>query len=82
MAAFTASLPSNSSKSLKSVVFSPSGCLNIGKAIGHAPRPAFFAASMPGFMFFPFAASDGHNIDCKIEGIGAMKLKSEFVKKA
>lgn len=22
-----------------------------------------------------------HNIDCKIEGIGAMKLKSEFVKK-
>ncbi len=23
-----------------------------------------------------------HNIDCKIEGIGAMSLKSEFVKKA
>lgn len=23
-----------------------------------------------------------HNIDCKIDGIGAMKLKSEFVKKA
>lgn len=23
-----------------------------------------------------------HNVDCKIEGIGAMKLKSEFVKKA
>ncbi len=23
-----------------------------------------------------------HNIDCKIEGIGAMQLKSEFVKKA
>jgi protein PhnA len=23
-----------------------------------------------------------HNIDCKIEGIGAMKLKSEFVKKS
>ncbi len=23
-----------------------------------------------------------HNIDCKIPGIGAMKLKSEFVKKA
>lgn len=23
-----------------------------------------------------------HNIDCKIEGIGSMKLKSEFVKKA
>jgi protein PhnA len=22
-----------------------------------------------------------HNIDCKIEGVGAMKLKSEFVKK-
>ena len=27
-------------------------------------------------------ASDGHNIDCKIDGIGAMKLKAEFVKKA
>ena len=27
--------------------------------------------------------TDGdHNIDCKIKGIGAMKLKSEFVKKA
>jgi protein PhnA len=26
-------------------------------------------------------ASDGHNIDCKIDGIGAMSLKSEFVKK-
>ncbi|UMN43660.1 alkylphosphonate utilization protein [Acinetobacter baumannii] len=25
--------------------------------------------------------SDGHNIDCKIDGIGQMKLKSEFVKK-
>lgn len=24
----------------------------------------------------------GHDIDCKIDGIGAMKLKSEFVKKA
>lgn len=23
-----------------------------------------------------------HNIDCKIEGFGGMKLKSEFVKKA
>ena len=23
----------------------------------------------------------GHDIDCKIEGVGAMKLKSEFVKK-
>ena len=23
-----------------------------------------------------------HDIDCKIDGIGAMKLKSEFVKKA
>jgi protein PhnA len=28
------------------------------------------------------SGSDGHNIDCKIDGIGAMKLKSEFVKKA
>jgi protein PhnA len=27
-------------------------------------------------------ASDGHNIACKIEGIGAMNLKSELVKKA
>lgn len=27
-------------------------------------------------------AADGHNIDCKIDGFGAMKLKSEFVKKA
>lgn len=26
-------------------------------------------------------ASDGHDIDCKIDGIGAMKLKSEYVKK-
>lgn len=26
-------------------------------------------------------AEDGHNIDCRIEGFGAMKLKSEFVKK-
>ena len=27
-------------------------------------------------------ATDGHNIDCKIDGFGAMKLKSEVVKKA
>lgn len=27
-------------------------------------------------------ATDGHNISCKIDGIGAMNLKSEFVKKA
>jgi len=27
-------------------------------------------------------ANDGHNIDCKVAGIGSMKLKSEFVKKA
>jgi protein PhnA len=26
--------------------------------------------------------SGDHGIDCKIDGIGAMKLKSEFVKKA
>ncbi len=26
-------------------------------------------------------SSDGHNIGCKIEGFGAMNLKSEFVKK-
>lgn len=28
------------------------------------------------------AASDGHNIACKIDGIGQMNLKSEFVRKA
>ncbi|MDD3613615.1 MAG: zinc ribbon domain-containing protein YjdM [Clostridia bacterium] len=28
-----------------------------------------------------YDASDGHDIDCKIDGFGAMKLKSEFVKK-
>ena len=27
-------------------------------------------------------SSDGHNIDCRIDGIGAMSLKSEFVKKS
>ena len=27
-------------------------------------------------------ANDGHNIACKIDGFGAMNLKSEFVKKA
>lgn len=27
-------------------------------------------------------ATDGHNIDCKVDGIGAIKLKSEYVKKA
>ena len=26
--------------------------------------------------------ADGHNIDCRIEGFGAMRLKSEFVRKA
>jgi protein PhnA len=26
--------------------------------------------------------TDGHNIACKISGIGAMNLKSEFVKKS
>ncbi len=26
-------------------------------------------------------STDGHNISCRIEGIGAMNLKSEFVKK-
>ena len=26
--------------------------------------------------------SSGHDIDCKIDGIGPMQLKSEFVKKA
>ena len=26
--------------------------------------------------------ADGHNSDCKIDGFGAMRLKSEFVKKA
>ncbi|WP_456402081.1 zinc ribbon domain-containing protein YjdM [Hydrogenimonas sp.] len=27
-------------------------------------------------------SNDGHNIDCKVPGIGAIKLKQEFVKKA
>jgi protein PhnA len=27
-------------------------------------------------------SSDGHNISCKIDGFGAMNLKSEFVRKA
>ncbi len=27
-------------------------------------------------------ASDGHNIACKIDGIGSLNLKSEFVRKA
>lgn len=27
-------------------------------------------------------ASDGHNLDCKVDGLGAIKLKSEYVKKA
>lgn len=26
-------------------------------------------------------STDGHNISCKVDGIGAMNLKSEFVKK-
>lgn len=26
-------------------------------------------------------ATDGHDIDCKVDGIGAIKLKSEYVKK-
>lgn len=29
-----------------------------------------------------FDGADGHNISCKIDGIGAMDLKSEFVKKS
>ena len=29
-----------------------------------------------------FDAADCHDIDCRIDGFGAMKLKSEFVKKA
>jgi len=27
-------------------------------------------------------SNDGHNIDCKVTGVGAIKLKQEFVKKA
>jgi protein PhnA len=26
--------------------------------------------------------NDGHNIDCKVTGVGAIKLKQEFVKRA
>lgn len=29
-----------------------------------------------------YDSSDGHDIDCRIDGFGAMKLKSEFVKKS
>lgn len=29
-----------------------------------------------------YDAADGHDIDCKIDGFGAMKLKSSVVKKA
>lgn len=29
-----------------------------------------------------YEATDGHDIDCRIDGFGAMKLKSEVVKKA
>jgi protein PhnA len=29
-----------------------------------------------------YDSSDGHDIDCKIDGFGAMKLKYEFVKRA
>lgn len=28
-----------------------------------------------------YGSSDNHNIDCKIDGFGAMKLKSEILKK-
>jgi len=28
-----------------------------------------------------FDAGDGHNISCKIEGLGAINLKSEYVRK-
>jgi len=27
-------------------------------------------------------SNDGHNIDCKVPGVGAIKLKQEFVKKS
>jgi len=27
------------------------------------------------------SSHDGHNIDCKVDGLGQIKLKSEFVKK-
>ena len=29
-----------------------------------------------------YLVDDDHDIDCKIDGIGAMKLKSDFVKKS
>lgn len=32
-------------------------------------------------MFVCRLVEGNHNIDCRIDGIGAMKLKSEFVKK-
>ena len=44
-----------------------------------APKPVIKA----GTKVKNIRLSDGdHNIDCKIEGFGAMALKSEFVKKA
>lgn len=35
-----------------------------------------------GDMFVCRLVEGDHNVDCRIDGIGAMKLKSEFVKKA
>ena len=34
-----------------------------------------------GYLLWKMRREGDHNIDCKIDGFGAMKLKSEFVKK-
>lgn len=44
-----------------------------------APKPVKAGTKVKNIRLRP--ASD-HNIDCKIDGFGAMALKSEFVKKA
>jgi protein PhnA len=47
------------------------------------PVKGFLKAIKAGTKVKNIRLTDGdHNIDCKIEGFGAMALKSEFVKKA
>ena len=46
-----------------------------------APKPVKSGTKVKNIRLLPDAA-DGHDIDCKIDGVGAMKLKSEYVKKA
>ena len=44
-----------------------------------APKPIKAGTKVKNIRLRP---DSDHNIDCKIDGIGPMKLKSEFVKKA